>query len=177
MSTDKDFLQLVDEDTIMWSPTKKKIYNRKSVKEEFGIDSRNILMYRILDGDKSDNIPGVYGCGIKTVIKRFPELVEETEVNVSDLLKLAEERKGKIKVYSDILESKEQILLNEQLMQLKDPNISGQIKMKVLDRFNEEISPLNKINFLKVLLKYKVVNNFGDINDWLKITFGNIITD
>jgi hypothetical protein len=62
-------------------------------------------------------------------------------------------------------------------MQLKDPNISGQIKMKVLDRFNEEISPLNKINFLKVLLKYKVVNNFGDINDWLKITFGNIITD
>lgn len=177
MSTDKDFLQLVDEDTIMWSPTKKKIYNRKSVKEEFGIDSRNILMYRILDGDKSDNIPGVYGCGIKTVIKRFPELIEENEVNVSDLLKLAEERQGKIKVYSDILESKEQILLNEQLMQLKDPTISGSIKMKVLDRFNEKIAPLNKINFLKVLLKYKTVNSFGDINDWLKITFSNIITD
>jgi hypothetical protein len=48
--------------------------------------------------------------------------------------------------------------------------------MKVLDRFNEEIKPLDKISFLKILLKYKVVSNFGDINDWLKTTFGNIIT-
>ena len=40
--------------------------------------------------------------------------------------------------------------------------------MKVLDRFNEEVNPLDKINFLKILLKYKVVSNFGDINDWLK---------
>ena len=27
MSTDKDFLQLVDDTTIVWSPTKKKLYN------------------------------------------------------------------------------------------------------------------------------------------------------
>jgi hypothetical protein len=49
--------------------------------------------------------------------------------------------------------------------------------MNILDRFGEPIKPLNKIDFLKILLKYKVVNAFGDINDWLKITFGNIITD
>jgi DNA polymerase-1 len=177
MSTDKDFLQLVDEKTIVWSPTKKKIYNKKTVRDEFGIDSSNILTYRVLDGDKSDNIPGVYGCGIKTLIKRFPELTEEREITIDELFKLAEERQGKIKVYSDILEAKEQILMNEKLMQLKDPTMSGQIKMKVLDRFNETINPLNKIDFLKVLLKYKVVNNFGDINDWLKTTFGNIVTD
>jgi hypothetical protein len=30
---------------------------------------------------------------------------------------------------------------------------------------------------MKILLKYKVIGNFGDINDWLKTTFGNIITD
>ena len=48
--------------------------------------------------------------------------------------------------------------------------------MRVLERFNEKITPLDKIKFLKILLKYKVVNNFGDINDWLKTTFGNIIT-
>ena len=49
--------------------------------------------------------------------------------------------------------------------------------MQVLDRFNQEIKHLNKIDFLKILLKYKVVNNFGDINDWTKSTFGNFITD
>ena len=181
MSTDKDFLQLVDDNTIVWSPTKKKIYNRKSVFEEFGLDSKNILIYRVLDGDKSDNIPGVYGCGIKTLIKRFPELTEDSEITVQELFQITEnkveETKGKIKVYKDILEAKEQILMNEKLMQLKDVNISGQIKMQVLDRFNEEIKPLNKINFLKVCMKYKVTDKFGDLNSWLKDTFGNLITD
>ena len=62
-------------------------------------------------------------------------------------------------------------------MQIKDVDISGQIKMQILDRFNEKIKPLDKMDFMKILLKYKVVNNFGDINDWLKRTFGGIITD
>jgi DNA polymerase-1 len=181
MSTDKDFLQLVDDKTIVWSPTKKKIYNKKAVKEEYGIESQNILLYRILDGDSSDNIPGVYGCGIKTLIKRIPEITEQTEVSVEDLFNLCEtkkvETKGKIKLYNDILEAKQQILMNQKLMQLKDVDISGVIKMQVLERFNQEIRPLNKIDFLKILLKYKVVNNFGDINDWTKSTFGNFITD
>ena len=179
MSTDKDFLQLVDDTTIVWSPTKKKMYNTSLVKEEFGIESKNLLLFRVLDGDKSDNIPGVYGCGIKTVIKRFPEITEETKLSVDDLLQLAEQKKeetkGKIKIYNDILEAKQQILLNRELMQLDDVDISGTIKMKVLDRFNEPTEPLNKMDFMKILLKYKVVNNFGDINDWLKTTFGNLI--
>ena len=181
MSTDKDFLQLVDDKTIVWSPTKKKIYNRKAIKEEFGIESKNLLLYRVLDGDKSDNIPGVYGCGIKTLVKRFPEMTEDTKLSVDDLFRLSEEKKleskGKIKLYNDILEAKPQILMNRELMQLADPDISGIIKMSVLDRFNEPIKPLNKIDFLKILLKYKVVNSFGDVNDWVKTTFGNIITD
>jgi len=181
MSTDKDFLQLVDNDTIVWSPTKKKIYNTNRIKEEFGLDPSNLLLYRVLDGDKSDNIPGVYGCGIKTLLKRFPELKDDTEITVSDLFQLTEnkleETKGKIKIYKDILEAKEQVLMNEKLMQLKDVDISGQIKMKVLDRFNEDIKALNKIDFLKVCVKYKVTDKFGDLNSWLKDTFGNLITD
>ena len=177
MSTDKDFLQLVDEKTIIWSPTKKKIYNQKVVQEEFGLHPNNMLIYRVLDGDSSDNIPGVRGCGIKTLLKRFPELTDERIITVDELLRLAEEKKGKIKLYDDILEAREQIIMNEKLMQLKEVDISGQIKMKILDRFNEEIKPLNKMDFMKVLLKYKVVNNMGNINDWLKTTFGNIVTD
>ena len=181
MSTDKDFLQLVNDKTIVWSPTKKKIYNKARVKEEFGIESKNLLLYRVLDGDSSDNIPGVYGCGIKTLVKRFPELTEDTKLSVDDLFNLCEQKKvetkGKIKLYNDILEAKNQILLNRELMQLDDVDISGQIKMQVLDRFNEPVKPLNKMDFMKILLKYKVTSNFGDLNDWLKTTFGNLVTD
>ena len=35
---------LVDDTTIVWSPTKKKLYNTKLVKEEFGIESKNLLL-------------------------------------------------------------------------------------------------------------------------------------
>jgi DNA polymerase-1 len=177
MSTDKDFLQLVNEKTIVWSPTKKKIYNRKRVKEEYGIDASNILTYRVFDGDVSDNIPGIYGCGIKTMIKRFPELAEERDIGIEDIIRLSEERKGKVKLFDKILDAKEQIYTNRDLMQLKDVDISGQIKLKVQDRFREEVSPLVKMDFLKVCLKYKISNNFGDINSWLKDTFGNLVFD
>jgi DNA polymerase-1 len=180
MSTDKDFLQLVNDKTIVWSPTKKKIYNKNRIKEEFGMDPKNLLLYRVLDGDSSDNIPGVYGCGIKTILKRYPEVTEDNEITIEDFFKLTEQKqeesKGKIKLYNDILKSKEQIIMNEKLMQLKDVDISGQIKMKILERFNEDLKPLDKMDFMKVLLKYKVVNSFGDINDWLKRTFSGIIT-
>ena len=114
------------------------------------------------------------------MVKRFFEITEDKKLSLDDLFQLCEEKieetKGKIKIYKDILKSKRQILLNENLIKLDDVDISGQIKMKVLDRFNEKIEPLDKINFLKILLKYKVVSNFGDINDWLKTTFGNIVT-
>ena len=106
---------------------------------------------------------------------------EEKKLSIDDLFKLCEtkieETKGKIKIYKDILKSKKQILLNEDLMQLDDVDISGQVKLKVLEKYDENDIVINKMDFMKILLKYKVVNNFGNINDWLKSTFGNIISE
>ena len=147
------------------------------VKEEYGIESKNLLLYRVLDGDKSDNIPGVHGCGIKTLVKRFPEITENKKLSVDDLFSLAEEKKGKIKIYDDILKSKEQILMNRELMQLDDPDISGNIKLNILDRYNEQINPVNKLDIMKVLVRYKITNAFGkNFNDWLRDTFSMIVT-
>ena len=73
MSTDKDFLQLVDERVKVWSPTKKKLYTTNEVFEEYGVHSHNMLTYRILDGDKSDNIDGIKGAGLKSLKKFCPQ--------------------------------------------------------------------------------------------------------
>lgn len=175
MSTDKDFLQLVDEKTIVWSPTKKIIYNRDKIFEEYGIPSKNILIYRVLDGDTSDNIPGIKGCGIKTLIKRFPELVNDELIDVDELLQLAESKRGNIKLYDTIVENKEQIITNRKLMQLKDVDISGNIKMKIMNRYDEKLNPLNKIKFLTVMTKYGMTESFGDVTKWLNDTFGKIV--
>ena len=63
MSTDKDFLQLIDNNTKVYSPTKKKMYDEERVFEEYGIYPTNFLLYRILDGDVSDSHGDGHGNG------------------------------------------------------------------------------------------------------------------
>lgn len=176
VSTDKDFLQLVSEKVKVFSPTKKKLYDRQMIFDEFGIWPQNILLYRTLDGDSSDNIPGIKGCGLKTLLKRFPELQEDKLITHDDFFALCEEKQGKIKLYDDILNSKDQLLMNKKLMELKTPLIPTNQKLKILDRFNEDDIQFKKLDFLKVGQKYKILQNWRDINDWLHSTFQNIIT-
>ena len=97
MSTDKDFLQLVDDRVKVWSPTKKKLYNKQEVLDEYGIPSNNILTYRILDGDKSDNIGGIPGCGIKSIIKYLEPIADDKDFGVMELLDYVEKSDSKNK--------------------------------------------------------------------------------
>lgn len=175
VSTDKDFLQLVSDKVKVFSPTKKKLYDRQMVYDEFGIWPENLLLYRTLDGDKSDNIPGIRGCGIKTLLKRFPELSEDRTITHEEFFKMCEEKQGKIKMYDDILKVKDQLLMNKRLMELHEPHIPTNQKLQILDRFNENDIEFKKLDFLRVGQKYKVLQNWRDINDWLHSTFHNII--
>ena len=45
LSTDRDFLQLVNNRISVWSPIKKKMYTPNIMREEFGIDAKNYLLY------------------------------------------------------------------------------------------------------------------------------------
>jgi 5'-3' exonuclease len=177
VSTDKDFLQLVNDKVSVFSPTKKKHYTKEEVQKEWGLYPQNLLVFRSLDGDKSDNIPGVKGCGLKTFLKRFPEFEEDRDINFDELFKLCEERKGTYRIYDDILENEDIVLRNKSLMSLKEVHISGTDKLKILDRYNEPNKKFDKMDFLRVGTKYKMLQNWRNINDWLMSTFNNIITE
>ena len=74
---DKDILQLVDENTKLYMPVKglslSKLYGEKEVKEKFGIESKQMVDYKALIGDPSDNYAGVRGVGPKTAAKLLKE--------------------------------------------------------------------------------------------------------
>ena len=70
MSTDKDFLQLVSDRINVYSPSKKKLYNTETL-EEYNIHPENFLIYRMIDGEKSDNIGGVHGIGVEDSVKNL----------------------------------------------------------------------------------------------------------
>ena len=152
-SSDKDYLQLVDENTTVYAPIAK-IYYRSGDKVkifEYEIPVTNVLTYKILTGDKSDNIAGIYGLGEKKLIKFFPELLDET-VSIDDILTKAEllikEDKDN-KTLQNLLTGKtkegifgnEYFQINKQIVDLKNPLLTDEAKDMVQDYCTESLDP------------------------------------
>ena len=161
MSTDKDFLQLANGRTKIWSPTKKKLYDEEAVFEEFGITAKNYIWFRVLDGDKSDNINGVRGLGLKTIRKKLPFLTENKICNIDDITNVLPES-------SDIIKR------NYDLMQLQDVNISGSTKTKIIERVNQPINKLVKYKFEKMFLEDKLFTTLPNVTTWLLTNFNQL---
>lgn len=174
MSTDKDFLQLVNDRISVWSPTKKKLYKPDNLKEEYEISANNFLTYRLLEGDKSDNIPGVMGVGLKTAIKRFPQLLDENvDVGIDDLLKTAGDNKG-LKIYDNVLDSEDKLRLNYKLMQLDEVDISGQAKLKINRIVNGKIPELSRPVFQKQFIEDRMFGALPNLESWLMQTWSKL---
>jgi len=161
MSTDKDFLQLANGRIKIWSPTKKKMYDEDAVLEEYGISSHNLIWYRVLDGDKSDNISGVRGLGLKTIQKKLPFLSENRIVEMDE-------------VVNELPEHKDTIDLNYRLMQLSDVDISASTKTKIVDRVNAPINRLVKFKFEKMFLEDKLYTALPNLTSWLMTNFNQL---
>jgi DNA polymerase-1 len=78
---DKDALQLVDDDTFVLSPKKagseNLVYTKEEVEKKFGLTPGQIVDFKSLTGDPSDNIPGVMGIGDKgatTLLQKYETL-------------------------------------------------------------------------------------------------------
>ncbi len=81
LTGDRDYLQLADDNTkiILTKKgiTETAIYDKDSIKEEYGLTPNQLKDLKALMGDSSDNIPGVPGIGIKTgisLIKKYDSL-------------------------------------------------------------------------------------------------------
>jgi 5'-3' exonuclease len=74
-SSDKDLLQLVDDenDIRVFSPSKQKTFDRAGVIETWGVPPEMLLDALALQGDTSDNVPGIPGVGKKNAAKLLTE--------------------------------------------------------------------------------------------------------
>ena len=97
LSGDRDTFQLASDNITIRIPrtkggkTETENYNRAKVIEEYGLEPRQLIEVKALQGDTSDNIPGVPGIGPKTaisLIKKYnsvKELYEKIEKGEDDL--------------------------------------------------------------------------------------------
>jgi len=166
-SSDKDLTQLISENVSIYSQSAKQMYkNGDKIKlKEHEIPHNNILTYKILTGDKSDNIDGIYYLGDKTLFKLFPELLEQ-ELTITDILSKAEtllkEDKentalknlltGKTKsgIYGD-----EYYEINKKIVDLSDPMIDEEGKEVVELYYTETLDPNGRghRNLIKMMME------------------------
>ena len=160
VSSDKDFYQLCDDETIVHRPIQKETLNLPRVVEQFGIHPRNFALARAIAGDKSDNLPGVPGVGLSTIARRFPFLSESRDYTLDDIVEACEQVEKPLKVHEGIIDAVDTIEQNYKMMQLYFPLISIQGKQKVrftLDNFEFEF---NKTEVDKMM----TYDGFGTIN-------------
>jgi len=172
VSSDKDFLQLVDERISVYLPTKKKLMKPDDVKEMYGVPSHNLIFYRMIDGDKSDNIKGIRGVGPKTIVNKLTFLQDSTLDMNSLMESITNMDDDKLK--NKLIESSDTLQLNWDLMQLSDPNISSSIKSNIRNILESQINPLNSFLFKREFMIDKLYTAFSNIETWLMNTWSNL---
>lgn len=136
LSGDRDLLQLVNSHVLMLAPvtgiTKMTLFDEEKVKEKYGLNPSQIVDYKALVGDASDNYPGVTGIGPKTassLLQKY-ETFENLYAHISELpeniaLKLATDA--------------EQAAMAKKLATiLKDAPLKLELEKSVLTKIDEE---------------------------------------
>jgi DNA polymerase-1 len=166
VSSDHDFYQLVDDNTIIWSPTLKSFVDKHKVIERFGIHPNNFCLAKSIVGDTSDNIPGVKGVGYKSLAKRFQKFTESQEYMLYDLVidsKSMIKKKGP-KIFESICNSEDLIKRNNRLVLLDTNNLSIS-HIKKLESDIENFKPLYDNMNIHRLLKASSITNI-DMLRW-----------
>jgi DNA polymerase-1 len=164
VSSDKDFIQLCNDTTILYRPVQQQILNKKNIVTEYGIHPNNFCLARALSGDKSDNLDGVDGVGLATVAKRFPMLAEEKTYTIDDILTACQQTDKDIKAFKSILEQSDRVKSNYNIMQLGTPNISVQDSMKIDYALENSECTFNKTEIVKMMIQ----DGFGE-GDWSEL--------
>ena len=164
ISSDKAFFQLCREDVQIYRPIQKKIVTKKSIIEDFKIHPNNFALARAIEGDKSDNLPGIKGAGLKTIAKRFPYLIREDEYVVSDIIRDCSMQGKKLKIHENIESNEKLIKDNYAIMQLQHPNIRP-MNRELINKAIIDFEPaFNKIKFTQMLFEDDAATlNFNDL--------------
>jgi 5'-3' exonuclease len=150
VSSDKDYFQLLDETTLLLRPTQKQILNRNNILEEYKIRPSNFALARAISGDKSDNLPGVKGVGLKTIAKRVPLLLEKEDCTLSDLFDSAIIDDS---FWDKIMAARKTIEKNYKLMNLTAVDLSPQNVRFIKESIANYPLDFNRTEMVKMMVK------------------------
>jgi len=159
VSNDKDFMQLCDDETILFRPTAKEVLNKERIIEKTGIHPTNMALARAIIGDASDNLPGIRGAGFATVAKRLNFLSADKSYTIRDVIDFCGKTNSKLKFFANITKGECIIEHNYKMMQLYTPQMSFQAKMVVKEAIENFEHSFHKVEIIKMMRE----DGFGEL--------------
>jgi len=163
LSGDLDLLQLVDNQISVYILRKGEkdsyLYNTDLVKEKYlGLLPNQLIDFRALRGDASDNIPGISGIGDKTAIKLLNEFK-----NIENLYSLLENNSDiniSQRIKNKLVEQKDKAFLSQRLARIKiDVPINIDYETLKWGNYNETsfVDSLEELGFKSLIKRFQKI--------------------
>ena len=160
LSGDTDVFQLIDYQTKVYflKNGDRIIYDEEAIKEKYeGLLPKQLIDFKALKGDASDNIPGVAGVGEKTALKLIQDFgnIEKLYSNVN---------KVDIKVKNKLNKDKDKAFFSKKLIEIKkDVLINFDLEECAWGR--SDYDKIKITNFLEDLGLIKLIGKLPKINE------------
>ena len=170
VSSDKDFLQLVNKNVIVYRPMEKKYYTEEVFKAKYKMSPQNFILHKTLLGDASDKIKGVKGLGEKGLLKKFPEL-SERDLTFDDIFEICEKKFKDHVVYARIIQGVDDLEKNYKVMDLSNPMMDENEK-----NYLDEVAKSKELNyipeqFISLYNEDQLGGMIRNLDYWLKENF------
>jgi 5'-3' exonuclease len=183
LSSDGDLVQLVSDNTKIYNPSHRKLYEMKSIynykHEEVLIE--NVKIIKMICGDPSDNIFGIKNLGIKKFIEFFPEVKEKklTLQDIKDKGELIFKENKNNKSITNLLTGvtklgvfgNEFFDLNEKIIDLNNPLLTSEAIEGIEELINDDLDPSDRSykNTMKMMVQDGIFNVLPKSDDaWVK---------
>ena len=168
ISSDKDFLQMVNKNIEVYAPVKKKTFTADNIEDELKVIPENYNIVKALLGDNSDGLKGVKGLGIKTIVSQFPDLVTKPNMTLDYVFDVCEEKLEGKKIFAKIIHEWDKVETNYKLMNLHESVLDDNEKSTILDIVKEDIPDLQSGAFLHLLENDKIEGITKNTEGWLE---------
>lgn len=177
ISHDKDLYQLIDGDTFLFDPKKKKEIHAVDCIEKYGVTPAQFVDFQSLVGDNSDNVPGVKGIGakgaagllhnFKTLDGIYENIDKITSKRTQELLKIYKEDAYRSQ---QLVRLREDLLENFNLQDCQMPHQNPLLKIteslkayeinSVLKKILPKDSPKNSLHLFENTTKIRESQGF-----------------
>lgn len=161
-TTDLDIFQLINDNTFIYNAKIKasqasfKLVDRNKFFLQKGFYPENIPTYKAICGDISDNIKGIGGIQLKTLLKLFPNFATQLYYP-KDIIQEAKEQNNK--KYSKFVEKESLILSNYNVVNLNPPKISKIYEESCIFELNKK-NTLNEMCLNELFEEYNLITAF-----------------